>query len=179
MVLYLERTLDSPPAADALRACGWSPDRRVETTPQVDALAKQGYLPQPAAVDVLKSFLGLEIKGRRSVPGCRQGASRMEFRPCRADGQYENVRDYVEKLVEEPVFPLGSVDGLELVLMGASGRVYGHALWWVFERGGDFDEFLFQLLMRRKDPVLLWQAPGKPRPWWLTRESAWPKCPCP
>jgi hypothetical protein len=88
-----------------------------------------------------------------------------------ADGHYPRIREKVEPVTNEPVFPLGGIGAIQILLVGESGRVYSDSIEKLFQIGDDFDSSLFHILRRDEFPKLMCSAPGSQLPWWIQEGS--------
>jgi hypothetical protein len=173
MNLDLPRMVADPICLDALAAGGWQPDRVADPSDEISALEAQGFAVNDHAVAILKSFIGLTVRGPAESPEGKYGDSFVEFLPFdEADGHCRRIRENVEPITGESVFPLGGIGTMQILLVGESGQVYSDSIDKLFHIGDNFDSALYHVLLRDEFPKLMWSAPGSKLPWWINPRRA-------
>jgi hypothetical protein len=168
MSLDLPRIAADPICLDALAAGGWQPGRVADPSDEISALEAQGFTINDHAVAILRSFIGLTVRGPAESPGGKYWDSFVEFLPFdEADGHCPRIRENVESVTGESVFPLGGIGAMQILLVGESGRVYSDSIDKLFQIGDDFDSALYHVLRRDEFPRLIWSTPGSELPWWI------------
>jgi hypothetical protein len=168
MNLDLSRIIDDPICVNALNAGGWQLGRVADPSSEISALEAQGFSVNDHAVAILQSFSGLTVRGPADSPGGKYGDSFVEFSPLdEADGHYPRIREYVEPVTGESVFPIGGIGAMQILLVGSSGSIYADSIDKLFQLGDDFASALYHILRRDEFPNLLWRAPNSKLPWWI------------
>lgn len=173
MNLDLPKITGDPICLEELAKGGWQQGRVADPRDEIATLASQGFSVNDHAVAVLESFYGLTVRGPEASPGGKYGNSFVEFLPLdEADGHYPRIKEKVEPVTGESVFPLGGIGAMQILLIGASGKVYADSIDKLFRLGDDFDSALHHMLRRDEFPELIWRAPGSRLPWWLEEGTA-------
>ncbi len=138
----------------AFANAGWTPDRKVPTGHWVSQLVSDGFTMLPAAIKLLESFGGLEIRPLK-VPSQVYRPEVLLFDPVlAASGDFERV-DYWQERLHMRLSPIGEMRGPAAVLLAEDGRVFSYrdAILWV--DGASFEDAMENtLVMGKRWPVV-------------------------
>ena len=145
----------SEPVQTALRASGWTPERRVSASHWIDELQREGFSILPKAVEILESLGGLKIRPKKAASDV-YAPERLEFDPVlAASGEYDRVK-YWESTLGIVLTPVAEIGGQAVLLIGGDGRVFScwNDLLWL--DGPSFEEAMENtLIVGKRWPVEL------------------------
>lgn len=126
-------------ASEILESAGWHPDRRVDASPQVESLHREGYAVWTGLVRFLEEFSGLVLSF------IRNGRPDIAWVDCARALQLADeatVRDYETRL-KVPLAPIGYANHDHLLLlMSEDGRFFGGCDDFLTELGGSPSEMV-------------------------------------
>ncbi|GIF42560.1 SUKH-3 domain-containing protein [Actinoplanes xinjiangensis] len=147
-----------------LSVAGWAPDRRVDVTPWVVPMEREGYRVHDLARDVLSSLGGLSVD-----PVKREGPNFVNDEPFNFDpflaasGQLEIVTR-LEQLLGGSYSPLGEWTNYLSVYIESRGRVVMVGGGYIWELGRNLEEALRLALFAERRLVCLHSEP-EVEPW--------------
>ncbi len=121
MTIFSERTLS------ALYAAGWTPNRNIDISTELDILKKQGYSTFPAALDFMKRFSGLQISFQSLFDSKIHYSVHFGTKPVlymEGEGGGEGIEGFAEDL-NTRLCPIGADNSGILWTMAEDGKVYG------------------------------------------------------
>jgi hypothetical protein len=143
---------DDPAVAQVLRACGWTPDRAVDTAAWRDWFADEGYELNGDVLDILRSFGSLTVTPPRR-PEAQFFSGPIVFDPARAaTGDRSRIAAREQQLGRQ-LWPLGEWSDLYLLIYADTGEVFADgANLGVLLLGETFAEALHLLLLAQEKP---------------------------
>ncbi|MCQ2602038.1 MAG: SUKH-3 domain-containing protein [Treponema sp.] len=128
-VNMINTDLINPVIKEKLYLCGWNENIRYDIVDAVGTLNKEGYHIFPYAEEVLRLFLNTEIifdlKELKKIHAKRSrcyGEIRFNLLDT-ASGMYDSY-GYLSSILNENVYPIGSVNNCLCLLVGESKRIY-------------------------------------------------------
>ncbi|RJQ77760.1 hypothetical protein D5S17_15205 [Pseudonocardiaceae bacterium YIM PH 21723] len=134
----------------ALRAAGWSPERRVDISRWREFFQASGFAPNAVVEGFLAEFGGLSVT--ISGPGLERAREPFKIDPVLLDGEEERFQEWGEEL-GVTLYPIGELNyGHYFLGMDEQGRLYLVVDW--VARWSALDKGLEDLILGRK-PVEL------------------------
>ncbi len=134
----------SPEVLTALQECGWRAGRKTDTARWISDLAKYGVVAQPAGVQVMEEFGGLEISPRKSSEDTHL-MGRILFDPLKGL-EPDRVLDWSDVLGIK-LTPVGFIYPDTTLLISEKGEVFGEWSGVLHWYGVDIDDALEHTLV--------------------------------
>jgi hypothetical protein len=143
---------DDPAVAEILRACGWTPDRAVDTAAWSDWFADEGYEINSDVLTILRSFGSLTVTPPQ-LPEARFFSGPIVFDPVWAATGDRDRTAVREQQLDRRLWPLGEWSDVYLVLYADTGEVFADgANLGVLHLGKTFSDALRLLLLAAEKP---------------------------
>ncbi|WP_170313775.1 SUKH-3 domain-containing protein [Streptomyces filamentosus] len=153
-----------PETVTALRLAGWTPERRLDVTPEIRSLETQGYVPSAVATSFLEEFRGLKVgPAREDGPNFINGEP-FFVDPVGAGSRHRDESLEIGSVLGGSWFPLGWWLSHSHVFMRQDGAVVAYADGLIWDLRSTPGEAL-DLMVSANRPLVCLHASHGMKPW--------------